>query len=275
MAHGIGGTRDSGLLPFAQAFAAAGLDVLLFDYRTFGDSTGEPRQHAWPPHHRADYRAAVAFARGLDGVDADRIVLWGTSWSGAHVVHVAARDDRLAAVVAQTPDMDGIRTLMEIARYAGIGQLVKLSAHGLRDALGALRGGPRHLIPTVARPGAIGALTSEEAEPGYRAIAGPTFRNEITASAALFEGLNRPIARIGEIACPILIQVAERDSIAPPGAGKAAAWRAKGRSEVREYPCRHFDIYVPPWRDRSIGDQLHFLRRHLGVRTGEGQRAAA
>ena len=74
MAHGFGGSMDSGLLPFAQAFAEAGLDVLLFDYRCFGKSTGEPRQFAWPSRHREDYRAAVEFARGLDGVDPDRIV---------------------------------------------------------------------------------------------------------------------------------------------------------------------------------------------------------
>lgn len=275
MAHGIGGTRDSGLLPFAEAFAGAGLDVLLFDYRSFGDSSGEPRQQAWQPHHREDYRTAVVFARGLDGVDPDRIVLWGTAWSGGHVVYVAADDNRIAAVIAQTPDMDGIRTLLEIARYAGVGQVLKLTAHGLRDAAGALRGGERHRIPTAASPGRLGALTSEGAEPGYSAIAGPTFRNEITAAAALFESLNRPISRIGDLACPILIQVAERDSISPAAAGKAAAWRAKGRSEVRDYPCNHFDIYVPPWRERAIADQLHFLRRHLGESESEEQRAAA
>ncbi|HEX3318091.1 MAG TPA: alpha/beta hydrolase, partial [Solirubrobacteraceae bacterium] len=82
MAAGFGGTRDSGLLPFAQAYAAAGLDVLVFDYRTFGDSTGEPRNLIHWGRHRDDYHAAIAFARGLAGVDDDRIVLWGTSYSG-------------------------------------------------------------------------------------------------------------------------------------------------------------------------------------------------
>ena len=64
MAHGFGATKDSGLLPFAEAFAEAGLDVLLFDYRCFGESSGEPRQLAWPPRHREDYRAAIAKLRG-------------------------------------------------------------------------------------------------------------------------------------------------------------------------------------------------------------------
>jgi pimeloyl-ACP methyl ester carboxylesterase len=269
MAHGIGGTRDSGLLPFAEAFAEAGVDVLLFDYRNFGASSGEPRQYGVPPRHRDDYRSAVAFARQIEGVDPDRIVLWGTSWSGGHAVYVAADDGRIAAVIAQTPDLDGARTLLEIARYAGVMGLLRMTGHAIRDAVGGLLGREPHLIPLVAPPGNVAAMSSEEAEPGYTAIAGPTWRNELMARALLHEGKNRAITRIGELACPILIQVAERDSIAPPGQAKAAAWRAKGRSEVREYPCNHFEIYVGRWRRRSIEDQLHFLRRHLSAAAAE------
>lgn len=44
MGHGFGVTRDSALLPYAEPFAAAGFDVLLFDYRGFGTSGGSPRQ---------------------------------------------------------------------------------------------------------------------------------------------------------------------------------------------------------------------------------------
>ena len=68
-----------------------------------------------------------------------------------------------------------------------------------------------------------------------------------------------------EVGCPILVVIADRDSVAPSAAARAAAWRAKGHVEVREYPCQHFDIYVGEWRERSIADQLHFLRRHLGA----------
>jgi pimeloyl-ACP methyl ester carboxylesterase len=265
MAHGIGGTRDSGLLPFAEAFADAGLDVLLFDYLGFGDSSGEPRQLAWPPSHREDYRAVAEFARGLKDVDPERIVLWGTSWSGGHVVYVAARDPRIAAVICQAPDLDGTRTLRQIARYSDWGQLARLTWEGLRDLAGAARGRPPHLIPLVAPPGQLAAMTSPDAYDGYRAIAGPNWRNEIAARAAIGENANRATAQMGAVRCPILVQVADRDSVAPPEQARAAAWRAKGRVEVREYPCAHFDVYLGEWRDRAIADQLHFLRRHLGA----------
>jgi fermentation-respiration switch protein FrsA (DUF1100 family) len=265
MAHGVGGTRDSALLPFAEAFAEAGLDVLLFDYRCFGDSTGEPRQVGWPERHRQDYRAAVEFARGLGGVDPDQIALWGTSWAGGHVVYVAADDPGIAAVISQTPDLDGIQILREVVRHADWRQLARVIWACLRDLAEAARGRPPHLIPVVGPPGTVGVLTTPDAEPGYRKIAGPTWRNEISARALIAECGNRPIARIDAVRCPILVQIADRDTMTPPAQARAAAWRAKGRVEVREYPCLHFDIYLDEWRERAIADQLHFLRRHLAA----------
>jgi uncharacterized protein len=264
MAHGFGGTKDSGLLPFAEAMAEAGLDVLLFDYRGFGESSGEPRQFAWPPRHREDYGAAIEFARGLDGVDPERIVLWGTSWSGGHVVYAAAADPRIAAVISQSPDVDGLATLTQIRRYAGLGHQVRLSWVGLQDAVRMVRGQEPLMIGTVGRPGELAGMTSEDSEPGMRAIAGPTWQNEVTGRAVFAEWTNRAITRMDQLRCPILVQIADRDSIVPSAACRAAAWRAKGRVEVREYPCAHFDIYLT-WREQAIADQLHFLTRHLAA----------
>lgn len=263
MAHGFGGTKDSGLLPFAEAMADAGLDVLLFDYRCFGDSSGEPRQFAWPPRHRDDYRAAVEFARGLHGVDPERIVLWGTSWSGGHVVYVAAGDPRIAAVISQSPDLDGIATMREIGRYAGLRHQLEMTWIGARDAVRMLRGQSPLMIGVVGRPGELAGMSTEESEPGMKAIAGPTWLNEVTGRAVFAEWTNRAITQMDKLRCPILVQIAERDSVAPPAAARAAAWRAKGRVEVREYPCAHFDIYLGEWQERAIADQLHFLTRHL------------
>ena len=86
MAHGLGGTKDSGLEPFAVGLAKAGLDVLAFDYRGFGDSAGEPRQRVDLDAQVEDYRAAMAAAASLPGVDRGRIVLWGVSLAGGHVL---------------------------------------------------------------------------------------------------------------------------------------------------------------------------------------------
>jgi len=264
LAHGLGGTVDSGLLPFAERFASAGLDALAFDYRHFGASDGEPRQLLSPARQLEDYAAAIAFARSLEGVDPERIVVWGSSYSGGHVVPVAVADGRVAAAIAQVPNMDGRAALLRLARYAGLGQLARLSLAGMRDLGASLSGRPPVTVPLVGPPGSLAAMTTPDAEPGYRAIAGPTWRNEMTARTALAAGTYRPGLRSDRLPCPMLVQIADRDSVAPAKAAQEAAWRATGRAEVRTYPIGHFDIYAGPAFERAIGDQLHFLARHVG-----------
>ena len=114
MAHGFSATRDLRLDAYAERFCAAGIGALLFDYRHFGASAGEPRQLLDIRRQHADYRAAVAYARGLDWVDPDRVALFGSSFSGGHVIAVAAQDPRIAAVVSQCPFTDGLATLPKL-----------------------------------------------------------------------------------------------------------------------------------------------------------------
>src|SRR4051812_4254533 len=95
LAHGFGGVRYARLDAFAERFARAGFAALVFDYRHFGDSEGEPRQVIDIRRQLDDWRSALAFVRSLEDVDADRIALWGTSFSGGHVATIAAEDDGL------------------------------------------------------------------------------------------------------------------------------------------------------------------------------------
>jgi uncharacterized protein len=263
LAHGFGGTVDSGLMPYAERFAAAGLDALAFDYRHFGASGGEPRQVLSVRGQLEDYAAAVAFARRQEGVDPERIVLWGTSFSGGHVVEAAVADGRVAAVISQSPAMDGRATMLNVVRYAGAGALSAMTLAGIRDALGALRGRPPLTLPIVAAPGTLAAMSTPDAEPGYRAITGPTWRNEFAARFAVTAALYRPGLKADRLPCPILVQIADRDAVAPPNAAEEAAWLATGRAEVRTYPVGHFDVYRGEPFERCVADQLYFLTRHL------------
>ena len=263
LASGLGGTVDSGLAPFAERFAAAGLDALAFDYRHFGASAGEPRQLLSIPRQLEDYAAAVAFARSLEGVDPDRIVIWGSSYSGGHVVPVAVADGRVAAVIAQVPAMDGLAALRSLTRHGGLRHLLKLVTAGLRDLASSLGGRPPVMVPLVGPPGGLAAMTTPDAEPGYRAIAGPSWRNQAAARILLRAGSYRPGLQADRLRCPILIQIADRDTVAPVEAAQEAAWRATGRAEVRTYPIGHFDIYSGAAFEHAIADQLHFLRRQL------------
>jgi pimeloyl-ACP methyl ester carboxylesterase len=273
LGHGFAGTVDSGLLPYAERFAAAGLDALAFDYRHFGRSEGEPRQVVSISRQHEDYAAAIALARSLPGVDPERIVVWGSSYSGGHVVAVAVADGRVAAAIAQAPAMDGVAALLNVVRYAGPVQLVRLTVAGLRDLVAMIRRRSPVAVAVVGPPGSVAVMSAADAEPGYRAIAGPSWRNEVAARIMLAAGAYRPGLQADRLPCPILVQIADRDSVAPVKAALDAAWLATGRSEVRTYPIGHFDIYRGAPFERAIADQLHFLARHVRQLSREPQLA--
>ena len=262
MAHGFGGTRDTGLLTYAEGFAAAGLDVLLFDYRGFGSSEGTPRQRVSYRRQRADYHAAIAAARQIDGVDPERIVVWGTSYSGGHIVPVAVADRRIAAILSLTPAMDGLAALGAIVRRHPL-KLVPLIGHGLRDAAHALLRRQPHHIPIVGEPGSTSVISTPGALEGYLALAGPTWRNEVCARTVLEVAINRPGRVANRLRTPLLVQYGEHDAVAPPAAATRAAAEAGRYAEIRSYPVDHFGVYRGEWQQRALCDQLEFLRRHL------------
>jgi uncharacterized protein len=265
MATGMGGTKDSALLPFAEAFASAGLDALAIDYRGFGTSGGEPRQDAWPPRHRQDVGAAVTFARGLDGIDPARIVLWGWSWGTGHSLYVASEDAQgVAAMILVTPVMDAPATMRHLQAQTSAGALARLTAEAARDRIARARGRPPVMIPLVGPPGSVAALTTVESEAGYKALAGPSWRNEVAARVAFGPWVNHVIGRADRIGCPILVQTGDSDTIAHPDTGPKLVWKAKGRAELREYPGGHFDL-LGEQAPRVIEHELHFLRRRLGT----------
>jgi uncharacterized protein len=73
MAHGVGATKDMFLEPIARRFADAGLGVLLFDYRSFGTSGGEPRQRVFPRDQAEDYKSALTRLSLQPEIDSDRV----------------------------------------------------------------------------------------------------------------------------------------------------------------------------------------------------------
>jgi pimeloyl-ACP methyl ester carboxylesterase len=264
LAAGFGGTRDNNLLAYANGFADAGLDALLFDYRGFGASGGSPRQLVSVRRQRQDYHAALAAARRLPGVDPERIVLWGISYAGGHVVAVTAQDKRVAATISVTPAMDGIAILAHLARTGGgLGYLVRATVHGLRDASSALTGRRPHLVPMIGEPGSNAIIPKQGGLELYRAVAGPTWRNEVCARAGLQAGFNRPIWSAARVTCPWLVQIGSIDSIVPPHSGRRAVKKAGACAELREYPFDHLDVYLSPGQDQALADQLDFLRRTL------------
>lgn len=268
MAHGFSGVREQRLDAYAERFARAGLAALVFDYRHFGASEGKPRELLDIGRQLGDWRAAVAHARLLEGVDPARVALWGSSFSGGHVVGVAAGDERIAAVVSQAPFTDGL----SVMRAIGPAQGAKLGLAGLRDQLAALGGRSPVYLPAVGPVGSLAVMSSHEAEPGFRALDPPTstWRNRVTARVMLRVGAYRPYAKLAKLRMPVLVQVCERDETTPPTAAIKAA-RASANTELIVYDLGHFEIYVDPHFERTVSDQIDFLARNLiGARADAG-----
>ena len=255
MAHGWSATRDDGLPGYAEAFRNAGFVVILFDYRHFGASTGEPRQLLDIRRQHDDYRTVVAWARRLSGVDPDRVVLFGSSFSGGHVLAVAASDARIAAVISQAPFTDAIPTLMLVP----LRNIVRFVVAAVRDQAGAWLGRPPVLVPAVGEPGAFAAMTAPEAKPGFDRLvpANSKWRNEFAARMMLTFPLYRPGRKVAKLEMPILICICDSDATAPIAPALSAAKRAR-HAELRRYPYGHFDIYHDP---QAKTDQVAFLRR--------------
>ncbi|MGA8256166.1 MAG: alpha/beta hydrolase, partial [Nocardioides sp.] len=116
------------------------------------------------------------------------------------------------------------------------------------------------MMPIVARPGQLGALTLDGAMEDYLAIAGPTWRNEIDAAVGMELGSHRPTKVAKDVVAPILVQIADVDRSAPPQAAAKAAFAA--RALVRHYPCDHFDVYDgKAWHAQVVRHQVDFLKR--------------
>lgn len=265
MAHGIGGIRAAILPDIAERFANAGIAAFVFDYRHLGTSAGEPRGLIDIRKQREDYRAAIDFARGLDGLDPERIALWGTSLSGGHVLGLAARDPRLAAAVIQNPFVDGRREALATLRSAGVMTTARLVWIGVRDEVSRLLGRRPHRVELVGHPGSVAMLTTPDAVGGYASILPPdatTWEPAVPARIVLRIGSYRPARLAHLVQCPLLVSVCDRDLITPAGPAVLVAEQAP-RGELRRYPIGHFDLFTGRWFERVVDDQIAFLRRSL------------
>jgi cephalosporin-C deacetylase-like acetyl esterase len=108
---------------YAQAFAERGIAALVFDYRNLGVSDGEPRQHLDPWMQIRDYQNAVSYLTTLADVDAERLGAWGISYSGGHVVVLAAIDPRVKVIVSQIPVVDGYENMRRVHGTMGYRRL--------------------------------------------------------------------------------------------------------------------------------------------------------
>jgi len=260
LAHGFGGTREMRLGAYAEAFVEAGYHALVFDYRHFGDSEGEPRQILDIKRQHEDWRAALRFARGIDGVDPEKMILWGTSFSGGHVVEVAARESGIAAVISQVPHLSGVAT----ALAAGPVQSARLGLAAWRDLTRAALHRSPYYLRVVGRPGDLAAMTTPGAEEGVKRLYPESYEPDERVAARIFlwVGLYSPGRLAKRLTVPWLVQAASKDRTTLIGPAVRAAMKAR-QGQLVVYQCDHFDVYVPPRFGQVVDDQITFLRHSL------------
>ena len=260
MAHGFAGERKFSLPDTASAFAEAGHAVVLFDYRGFGGSTGKPRELVSALNHVADWKAVLAQVKKRKDIDAARIVLWGMSMAGGHVMTTAAREKGVAAIIGLVPHVDGFASALQYPKHL----LPQAMALALQDLAGSKIGRDPIRIPVVAEQG-VRCLTGDDCYVDYLQMIpkGSSWVGLVPARILVTISQYRPTKEAAKISCPALIFAAEKDSLIPLSATRKAAAKIK-QVEYLEWPIGHFDLLQGRWFDEGIRVQLAFLKKHVG-----------
>jgi pimeloyl-ACP methyl ester carboxylesterase len=217
MAGGWCYTKEIVMPWYARFFHDIGCATLRFDYRRFGESTGTPRQHINPWDQVEDYRNALTFAESLPGIDHKRTGIWGISYSGGHVLVVAALDSRPAFAISTIPVVDGFQTMR---RCHGEVRFAQLQAMILEDRRRRFKGEESAFMGMSPESYDTKELTSwpfPHVYAGFKAIQANEaprheHRNTIHSTELLLQYVVKPYAeRITEL--PVMMTLAHADNI--------------------------------------------------------------
>ena len=264
MAHGFSATREIFLDDFAEVFAAAGLGVIVYDHRNFGDSDGEPRGHIDPWTQINGYRDAITWAQTLPDVDPDRIGIWGSSYSGGHVLVVAAIDRRVKCVVSQVPLTYGLETARRLIRgdmWAGLRTTFDT------DRAARARGEPGVKMPVTATEGQPCALPTADTYEFFTNFVKnreTNWKNEVTLHSIEMFTEYEPAAYIARIApTPLMVVVARGDHLTPFDLTARAYEEAFEPKKLLTLPGGHFEAYTGEPFSISSAAQRDWFKQHL------------
>jgi fermentation-respiration switch protein FrsA (DUF1100 family) len=267
MAHGFSALKENYLDKYAEVYSAAGLGALVFDNRNFGSSDGKPRQHIDPWRQVADYRDAITYASTLSEVDADRIGIWGSSYSGAHVLVVGALDRRVKCVASQVPLISGHRNARRLIRADVI---APVQAMFLEDRKARYAGKPHGMIAVVSNdPNVPCALPTPDSYEWFTETAklrAPAWRNEVTLQSVELFTEYEPGAYIEYVSpTPLLMVVAAGDHLTVADEAIAAYGRALEPKKLALLRGGHFDAYVRDFPAASGAARDWFVEHLLGA----------
>jgi len=265
MAHGYSAVKEMYLDSFAEVFCDAGFAVLVFDNRNLGASDGEPRGEIDPWRQINDYRDAITFAGTLSEVDKDRIGVWGSSYSGGHVIVVGALDRRVKCVVCQVPLISGLRNAKRLVR-SDLLAVTRAAFDADREA--RYKGEPPGTLPVVSEdPSVPCALPTEDSLKFFKEVhesRAPSWRNEVTLKSIEMFWEYEPGWYISRICpTPFMLAVAAGDHLVPVDLACEAFEQALEPKKLIVLPGGHFDAYTgEPFKVNSAAQRDWFVQ-HL------------
>jgi uncharacterized protein len=264
MAHGFSAPKEALLQNFADRFAAAGFVVTVFDYRFLGASEGEPRGQIFPSQQIEDYQNAITWTQMQKEVDPERIGVWGTSYSGAHVLHLGAFDRRVKAVVSQVMLVDGPANAARLNRADILPLTVGLLA---QDRAQRYASGKVNYVPVVAPEGSPSALPTPESYDFFLKVVqtnAPRWENRVTLESMEKFLEYTPGANIHRISpTPLLMVVGEHDRLTPTDLALEAFGRAREPKKLVIFKGGHFDAYQEPGLKTTAGEATAWFKQWL------------
>jgi fermentation-respiration switch protein FrsA (DUF1100 family) len=264
MAHGFSAVKEMYLDRYAEVFSAAGLAALVFDNRNFGASDGEPRYEIDPWQQVRDYRHAITWLGRQPNIKRERIGVWGSSYSGGHVLVLGAIDRRVKCVVAQVPLISGSRNLARLVR-ADMAAPLRAQFDADRDARFA--GEEPAMLPVVtSEPNGAAALPTADSWEWFTQTArtrAPAWRNQVTLRTVEMLGEYEPGSYIERISpTPLMMLIAAGDHLTVADEAFAAYNRALEPKRLVILDGGHFDAYVKAF-EHSSGAARDWFIEHL------------
>ncbi len=266
LGHGFSLVKEA-LVEHGRRFADAGLVALAIDYRSFGESPGEPRGQLFPLNLVEDFRSAISFLEGRPDVDTERIGIWGTSFGGATVIYTAGVDLRAKAVVAQVPVVNA-RRWMQSLRTSD--QWIELQARLVEDRRERFRTGSGARV-RVAGLGAEGEFCAmpvdrqlmsflEEAEKELK-----TWRPDLVLESMEKIIEFNPESVIHQIAPRPLLMIATTgyDMIHPIDQVLGAYEKALEPKRLTLLPYEQTGLYSEPGFSESITEAIAWFEEYL------------
>jgi fermentation-respiration switch protein FrsA (DUF1100 family) len=241
MAHGFSCVKEMFLDAYAKTFVAAGLGVLVYDNRNFGDSDGTPRQEVDPWGQIHDYRHAITYAASLPEVDASRIGIWGTSYTGGHVLVVGAIDKRVKCVVSQVPVVSGYRNAH---RAIAEDRIPDVLARFAADRQARFAGEAPQMVRVASLdPTELCAFPGQNAYDSFQGA--PRWKNEVTLRSIEMFWEHESAAYVDKIGpTPLLMIVEDHDTLAAVDQTLDIYNRALEPKKLVTFSGGHFDAYV-------------------------------